>query len=433
MLGRTFNCFYQLATKYRNPSLEFQLKALLSYDFAPASAVRELQADKLKELLLFASNHSKYWRQKLSEAGVDSEIINADPYKALGWLPISTKADYLQFGNEIQVSGKHFNKVFRAETSGSTGEPLKFPKNEYWDSANRASIARGLSWYGVRIQDRNGYLWGFDFSVISRAKVAILDAAQNRFRLFSYDPLSMQQFLKKARRAKYIHGYSSVLNELAIYCSVKGVQLPELKLVKATSEKIFDSYVENSFKAFALPMVSEYGSAEAGIIAFECPNGKMHINEENVYVEVVDQKIVVTNLNSKSFPFIRYELGDIVELSEDPCACGRSHRVILDVAGRVGKNIIGSGDAKFPSLTLYYICKNLAIKGVMFSYKARQSKAGELVYVVKYDGSLSHDELIAMIKDESKKYFSDRLSLNIIVSDSLYAKEKKMKDFESSL
>lgn len=62
-------------------------------------------------------------------------------------------------------------------------------------------------------------------------------------------------------------------------------------------------------KAFGAKIISEYGAAESGLIAYECPEcGNMHINMENVIVEESEGEIVVTNLLSRSFPIIRYKL-----------------------------------------------------------------------------------------------------------------------------
>ena len=69
-------------------------------------------------------------------------------------------------------------------------------------------------------------------------------------------------------------------------------------------------------------------------------------------VEEDENKIVVTNLLSKSFPIIRYKLGDYIKLKkpEFECPCGRKHRVIEEVLGRVGTNVIGIKN-DYPSLT----------------------------------------------------------------------------------
>lgn len=122
-------------------------------------------------------------------------------------------------------------------------------------------------------------------------------------------------------------------------------------------------------------------------------------------------------------------MGDYVKLSDQPCTCGRSHRVIDEVLGRVGKNIYGNNGQTFPSLTLYYIFKRLALEhSVQLNYKAEQYSKGELI--LKVDRSLNDKEkrLVINIADS---YFEN--SILIIVKDNvvIHDKSKKLKDFES--
>jgi phenylacetate-CoA ligase len=56
-------------------------------------------------------------------------------------------------------------------------------------------------------------------------------------------------------------------------------------MVMGASEKIYEGYQKEVVRAFGRKMVNEYGAAEAGMIAFECPEGKMHINMETNIVE----------------------------------------------------------------------------------------------------------------------------------------------------
>src|SRR5690606_15211564 len=124
---------------------------------------------------------------------------------------------------------------------------------------------------------------------------------------FSYEDKSIIEFTKKLQSAKYLHGYSSMIYEVAKAVNLLGLKNKyKLKLIKGTSEKIYDSYQEEVKKAFGRKIISEYGAGESGLIAFECPEGgKMHINMQNVILEEVDGQSVVTNLLSFSFPIIR--------------------------------------------------------------------------------------------------------------------------------
>lgn len=419
--------FFKVGTALRNKSFSTKFELLKSSEFYSVQQLRDIQSKKLSDLLVFAYKNSAFYKTRLDFI----EFKESDePFYVLGKLPITSKSDLIEFNDEIHTAKNFkFDKLFFSETSGSSGEALTFYKDEAWDSSNRASIARGMSWHGVDPWERNGYFWGYSFSFFAKIKISIFDWLLNRFRLFSYGDKDIAIFMKKARSATYLHGYSSMIYEVANKLNAAGLTLHNVKFVKGTSEKIYDHYQEAVIKAFGRKIVSEYGAAETGIIAFECPHGKMHINEETCIVEVIDDRIVVTNLEAYSFPIIRYALGDYVKLSDQPCTCGRAHQVIDEVLGRVGKNIYGINGTAFPSLTLYYIFKRLALEhSVKLNYKAEQYSKGELV--LKIDRRLTDKEkrLVISIADS---YFES--SISIVVKDNVvvHDRTKKLKDFES--
>ena len=306
-------------------------------------------------------------------------------------------------------------------------------KDEKWDSANRAALFRYYDWYGVKPWDRNGYFWGYNIHPSKIIKIKIEDFLQNRFRLFSYKTKSILEFTQKLKKAKYLHGYSSMIYEVAKI--VNELELKDqfnLKLIKGTSEKIYEKYQEEVKKAFGAKIVSEYGAGESGLIAFECPeNNKMHINMQNVILEEINGESVVTNLLSFSFPVIRYNLGDYIRLASKDfrCNCGRNHYVLEDVLGRVGKLIYGK-TGKYPSLTLYYVFKNLYFqKRILLNYQATQDEKGKLILKIEQDSSSYLDD----INIEIQKYFKGDMQVDIMFGQKLHMMNGKMRDFISTI
>ncbi|TMQ16360.1 MAG: phenylacetate--CoA ligase [Deltaproteobacteria bacterium] len=74
----------------------------------------------------------------------------------------------------------------------------------------------------------------------------------------------------------------------------------------------------------------------------------VHLMEDAVIVEVLDPitlepvpvgqrgTLVVSNLYSEAAPFLRFDMGDWIQLRDDPCACGRTHA--RAVGGLLGRN-----------------------------------------------------------------------------------------------
>ena len=308
-----------------------------------------------------------------------------------------------------------------------------FYRNQDWDAWHRASVFRGYHWYGVNPWDRNGYLWGYNFSWTRAVKTRVLDMLQNRFRLFSYKDDEIDEFISKLSKATYLSGYSSMIYEVAKRVNVKKGDwvFPHLRMIKGTSEKIFDKYRDEVKTAFGVPIISEYGAAEAGIIAFECPSGAMHVNMETVIVEEENNEILVTNLVSKSFPIIRYKLGDYIRLDKtSQCTCGMQHEIVSEVLGRVGKVIYGKV-SQYPSLTLYYVFKNLAMEyGLILNYQATQSRQGHLI--IRIEGPLK-DSHRQTLRKEIEKYFALDLDVHIKDGEDLHTRKGKKADFLSEM
>ncbi|WP_335923202.1 hypothetical protein [Shewanella chilikensis] len=420
---------YRIGVMKRNPSMNACYKELKKTEFASREELDKLQNERLQELMVFCYQNSSYYRNIFLAQKVNP-IESVFKVSDLRFLPILDKKTLIKENESIHtIKNYNFKKLFFSETSGSTGEALTFYKDERWDSYNRASINRGLSWFNVNPWDRNGYFWGFDFNFFKQFKIKFFDMLVNRFRLFSYSDKELSVFLKKCRKAKYLEGYSSMIYEVAKLANKNGIKIDNLSLIKGTSEKIYPYYHKETIKAFGCKIVSEYGAAESGIIAFECPEGQMHLNEETAIVEVVDGRVIVTNLIARSFPTIRYDLGDFVELSEEKCSCGREHKVLKEVTGRVGSNILGENSTFYPSLTLYYVFKNIALQhGIELAYRCEQKVLGQLDVYIEHDMT---KKLVKILDNEFKKYFNGNVSCNYYSTQSVRVKGKKLKDFVS--
>ena len=420
---------YKCFERYKNPSLDSYYKFLLESDFWSLEKLEEYQFLKCRDFLSFAYTYSDYYRDLFDECRFSPASMTS--LQDLKNIPVLEKSTLLRLNGKIQ-SKYPFKKLFLSETSGSTGQPMRFYRNEEWVSQHRASIFRGHSWYGLERWDRNGLFWGYNLARNKRWKIRILDYFQNSYRFFSYKEEDLLHFIRHLGKASYLQGYSSMIYEVAKMVNRGEIKKDfYLKMVKGTSEKIYDSYKSEVNTAFGQKLISEYGAAEAGIIAFECPCGSMHINMESVIVEEENGEIIVTNLLSKSFPIIRYKLGDSVILADTKykCPCGRQHPVLLDVVGRVGSVIYGR-EHKYPSLTLYYVFKNLLLKfNICLNYQGVQYQKGSLE--LRLEQSDTGYELV--LRDELKKYFADDLDIRILYSQSIHTYKGKLRDFVSKV
>lgn len=423
---------WYIAANCRNPSL-FAIYKNLKSSAATSEKKDSFVVECIRNLLILAQAQSVYYRNLFVKIGFNpkEDFNNLEDFKRI---PILEKGILIENNGSLHTTIK-FRKVFLSETSGTSGQVLKFKKNEYWDSLNRAVLLYSYEQYGVKPWDRNGYFWGFNKSTKQRVITRLLDFFQNRFRLFSYDKKEVKRFLKKLRKATYLGGYSSMIYEtaqIALELGFTPSDFPNLKMIKGTSEKIYPYYQDAVIKAFGQKIISEYGAAETGVIAFEYPCGNMHVIEQNVLVEMGENgEAIVTNFSSKSFPIIRYSLGDSIKLTPAyTCTCGRTTAIIEEVEGRIGKSIFGKQEI-YPSLTLYYIFKNLAlVHNVELQYQGFQSKKGLLQLRFPIDIS---DSTALLIKTECKKYFNEDLEIELEDNFEIHTKKSKLRDFISEV
>jgi len=417
---------YKLGEKFRNPLINFYYKQLLENDKSTIQHLEELQLTRLKKLLTIAKNSSPYYNLLLQNIDIDSFTLND-----LKNIPILTKEN-LRNNLENIKTYTDTNNLIKSETSGSTGNALIFYRNKEWDATHRAAQQRGYSWYNIKPWDKNIYFWGFNPSFRELIKIRFLDFLLNRYRIFSFSEKELKKSIPKIQKSSYIEGYSSAIFTLSQYMKKHKYSFDNIKMIKGTSEKIYDYYKPTIYTVYGQNFISEYGAAEAGIIAFECPEGNMHITMENVIVEEIDNKIYVTNLFSYSLPIIRYELGDYIVLDKEmKCKCGREHYIIKEVTGRIGKKIYGI-NSTYPTLTLYYIFKNIALShNIELAYFGKQYKRGELILEIIENKNISSEKIDTYITKEALKYFKNDVKIKIQIIQKIKSKNAKNKDFES--
>ena len=92
---------------------------------------------------------------------------------------------------------------------------------------------------------------------------------------------------------------------------------------------------------FGAPVAEIYQGAE-GMIGSSCRDGRLHLNEDVTFVELEDagdnlgatSRVIVTDLYRTTQPFIRYQLGDLLEVGGRDCTCGSAFRLIKRIHGR---------------------------------------------------------------------------------------------------
>ena len=156
---------------------------------------------------------------------------------------------------------------------------------------------------------------------------------------------------------------------------------------------------ERLVRAFGATVRGSYGASEFLPIAWECAHGHLHVNEDWVLLEPVDEKhrplppgqrshsVLVTNLANLMQPLIRYDLGDQVTVTGERCACG-SGLPVIEVQGRADDVLQVSGRRKGERVSLLplALCTVVEEEGGVFDFQLQQRGPSTLVLRVPLRG-----------------------------------------------
>jgi phenylacetate-CoA ligase len=350
------------------------LREMEAADRLAESALRELQRNKLRDLLEYSYRHVPYVRKRMQEAGIEPGDI-AGP-EDLPKLPLLRKADVRN--HRMELRSDCAGKLSSFTTGGSTGEPLIFDLSRRRTAARVACRIRVGRWWGVSIGDPEIALWGSPVELSRQDRIrSIRDwlLATRLLSAFEMNEARMSEYLDIIERqgCRQIFGYPSAVYLLCRQAQKQGRDLRRLGIqaVFVTGEVLFPYQRELISDVLNCPVANGYGGRDSGFLSHECPQGGMHILADAVVVEIVDGQgrpappgepgeIVATDLYSHEFPFIRYATGDIGVASARRCSCGRALPLLERIDGRSNDSIVAPDGRIINSLALVYPLREIA-------------------------------------------------------------------------
>jgi len=378
---------------------------------------------------------------------VKNKVID---FKLENWndLPVLTKTDFQKPLSERLSSDYNIKSVYINRTSGSSGDPFDFAKDKFCHALVWSSIYYRFGWHGLDMNKAyQARFYGYPLEFLNKYKVKLKDFFSNRYRLpiFNLSDEALKEFVAtfKSKKFHYINGYTSSIVMMAKYLEKENIILkticPTLKVCIVTSEMLFDDdkiLLENQL---GVPVVNEYGASELDIIAFQNKDDEWIVNNENLFVEIVDDQnnpvsfgeegnIVVTALYNKAHPFIRYKIGDIGVLEKKS-----SKKIILKkLTGRTNDFAFLPSGKKAPGMTFYSITKTVMEEdGNLKEFVITQTKknAFEIEYVSEKPLS---KERIVYFEKKLTDYLEDGLTFTFIRKEKLErSKSGKLKQFKS--
>jgi phenylacetate-CoA ligase len=162
------------------------------------------------------------------------------------------------------------------------------------------------------------------------------------------------------------------------------------------------------FEARGIRTQQAYGTADVGMVAYECPHKQgMHLLDRCL-VELLDPytrepvrlgevgEVVVTLLDP-TYPLLRLATGDLSALWEDPCPCGRTAPRLQGVLGRVAEAVKVRGVFLYPAQLRAVASRHPEVRRYQFLVRR----------------SADRDELIARLEAAGPQELAERFAQTV--------------------
>lgn len=366
-------------------------------------------------------------------------------------IPVMSKNDLQIPLEKILSNGFSKAQVFVSKTSGSSGHPFVFAKDKFAHALTWAHIMHLYKQHGIKVgESLEARFYGIpkDFKGHQKERLKDKIAHRYRFDIFDLSNQNLSKFIATFREKpfEYINGYTSSIVMFAKFLKDQNLVLkticPSLKICITTSEMLFENDRTLLEDIFGIPVVNEYGASELGVIALEDGNGDWVVNNQTMFIEVVDKKgqvlpyekegdLVITSLYNKAYPIIRYKIGDMGALSQPN---SKGQQVLKKLTGRTNVFALLPSGKKVPALAFYYVTKSvIEDKSEIKELKVVQQTKNS--FLIKYvsETELNENQKKSIVS-AVEKYLESGLELKFKRIKQLQRnKSGKLRQFESKI
>lgn len=323
-------------------------------EFWPSEALAAYQQQRLQALLSAAADHVPYYRDIWS-----FEEKAAARSGSLFELPLLSKDPIRATPNRFARQNQRPSPRFTFNTSGSSGMPISTFWTSYEVRESRAlREARSANWAGTSFREGRATFSGRMVVTDPHSKGPYhrFNRVENQvyFSAFHLSKRTAPQYVDALHKHRilWLTGYAVSYYLLARHILDLDLNVPPLKAVVTTSEKVTPEMRTVMEEAYKCRVFEEYSTVENAVFASECEHGRLHVSSDSGVVEILRPdgspcapgeagEVVTTSFVRQYQPFIRYRLGDLAEWDELPCPCGRNFPVIREVLGRMEDVIVG--------------------------------------------------------------------------------------------
>jgi phenylacetate-CoA ligase len=405
----------------------------------PADQLIHDQEQRLRQVVARAYHQVPYYQDLFRSLKLRADDIRtvADLHK----LPTLSKATLRREFPRLQATDRRYRPQV-ARTSGSSGEPVRFLLDKPSNVLEFVYYWRHWSWAGYRLGNRFAELSSSYFLRDESRTSQVFHYQRGFGRLLlnslAIGPDDIAAYARALRdhRPKFLKGIASALYHLALFLDEGGVRDLQLDGVFSTGEMLLPYQRRVIERVFHCRVLDSYGHMERTVAISECPEGSLHINPEYGVLEllerpspspqgggerVVTADVVGTGLHNLSMPLLRYEVGDVVEVHDDPhgCACGRAMPRVRRIHGR-REDAIVTPDGRVVT-TLFTVFDK--VPGIAQGQVIQDEVAHLLVRVVRHQTYTPRSE--EALRDYVRRFVgpSVRVTVEYVSHDSVHREQ----------
>ncbi len=300
----------------------------------PADRLARWQGEQLREAIRHAWARIPAYRDHLEEAGLGPDDIRG--LEDIARIPPLDKAKLRRAGPNRYVATDADRTALRShQTSGSTGTPMEVFMDPAEHSRRAITMLRTVFRLGLIPPRRTlhvGYGRARKFSRLMR-------------RWHSQCTLDEAVATIRDRRPDVLNSMPSTYVNLVRNWVRSGESRPRIRALVSLGEMLTDPVRDHLHDFFRAPIYNIYGANEVGYLAHPCARSPLlHLRYRDLWIEAVrdgvpvpdetEGEALVTCFPARAMPLIRYQLGDRIVITREPCPCGWRGASIRRIEGR---------------------------------------------------------------------------------------------------
>lgn len=314
----------------------------------------EYQKQKLSNLLKICVEQVPYYQNNWTHGEKRAALVGK-----LDEIPILGKAPIRESPGLFVRSDLSIYPRFAFHTSGTTGTPIvAYYTLDELRSTMALREVRSANWAGVSFKEPRATFSGrlVEPRPDRDNHIYRYNAAEKQvyFSAFHLKPSTAKYYIDALikHHISWLTGYAVSYYLLAKFILEQNLNVPKIKAIITTSEKLTHEMRLVLEKAFKCKVFEEYSTVENALFANDCEYKNLHVSPDAGIVEILRPdgslcdagevgEVVTTSFLRGYQPLIRYRLGDLAAWDPEPCPCGRSMPVIKEVIGRLEDLVTG--------------------------------------------------------------------------------------------